>query len=146
MDFVRKRRNSNPKKGSHIHYHSPARMFWRTVRGMVPHTQSKGVEALGRLKIFEGVPHPYDEKKRQVIPDALKVLRVKAWRKTTHLGELATSVGWTKAEVVAKLESKRLDKAKVWYAAKTQKAEASAKAGNNSEVKKIEQELAKYGF
>ena len=146
MDFVRKRRNSNPKRSSHIHYHCPARMFWRTLRGMVPHKETAGVEALGRVKIFEGVPHPYDEKKRQVIPDALKVLRIKSFRKTTNLGELATSVGWTKADVVAKLESKRLDKARVWHSAQVKKADAKAKVANNSEVKKIEQELAKYGF
>ena len=107
MDFIRKHRNSNPKKGSHIHYHSPARIFWRTVRGMVPHKTTRGAEALGKLKVFEGIPAPYDERKRQVVPDALTVLRVKTYRKVTNLGELASSVGWTKADVVASLEEKR---------------------------------------
>ena len=95
MDWVNKRRNSNPTRGF-IHYVSPSRIFWRTVRGMVPHKLAKGEEALSRLKVFEGVPHPYDEKKRVVVPAALKVLRIKNFRKTTSLGDLSQKVGWTK--------------------------------------------------
>ncbi|KAH8047045.1 hypothetical protein JL721_12257 [Aureococcus anophagefferens] len=34
--FLKKRTNTNPKQGP-IHYRSPARMLWRTVRGMLPH-------------------------------------------------------------------------------------------------------------
>ena len=30
--FLRKRMNSNPKKGP-IHFRAPSRIFWRTVRG-----------------------------------------------------------------------------------------------------------------
>lgn len=33
--FLRKRMNSNPKKGP-IHFRAPSRIFWRTVRGCVP--------------------------------------------------------------------------------------------------------------
>jgi hypothetical protein len=36
------------------------------VRGMLPHKTPKGAAALGKLKVFEGVPAPYDTKKRQV--------------------------------------------------------------------------------
>ena len=32
--FLRKRMNSNPKKGP-IHFRAPSRIFWRTVRGCV---------------------------------------------------------------------------------------------------------------
>ena len=32
--FLRKRMNSNPKKGP-IHFRAPSRIFWRTVRGYV---------------------------------------------------------------------------------------------------------------
>ena len=35
--FLRKRMNSNPKKGP-IHFRAPSRIFWRTVRGCVPTT------------------------------------------------------------------------------------------------------------
>ena len=33
---------------------------------MLPHKTPKGAAALGKLKVFEGVPAPYDTKKRQV--------------------------------------------------------------------------------
>ena len=33
----------------------------RVVRGMVPHKSARGAEALKRLKVFEGVPPPYDK-------------------------------------------------------------------------------------
>ena len=37
--------------------------------------------ALERLKLFEGVPPPYDRKKKMVVPEALRVLRLKPGRK-----------------------------------------------------------------
>ena len=37
--FLRKRMNSNPKKGP-LHFRAPSRIFWRTVRGCVPHLAS----------------------------------------------------------------------------------------------------------
>ncbi len=63
--FLKKRMNTNPKKGP-IHYRSPARMLWRTIRGMIPHKTKRGAAALGRLRAFEGIPHPFDKVKRQV--------------------------------------------------------------------------------
>ena len=48
---------------------------------MVPHKSSRGTAALERLKLFEGVPPPYDRKKRMVVPEALRVLRLKPGRK-----------------------------------------------------------------
>jgi hypothetical protein len=48
---------------------------------MVPHKTARGAAALERLKLFEGVPPPYDKKKRMVVPDALRVLRLKPGRK-----------------------------------------------------------------
>ena len=48
---------------------------------MVPHKTARGVAALERLKLFEGVPPPYDKKQRMVVPAALRVLRLKPGRK-----------------------------------------------------------------
>ena len=48
---------------------------------MVPHKTARGAAALERLKLFEGVPPPYDRKKRMVVPEALRVLRLKPGRK-----------------------------------------------------------------
>ena len=96
---MRKAKNTAPRRGA-FHYRTPSRMFWRTVRGMLPHKTSRGAAALGRLKTFEGIPFPYDHHKRMVLPDALKVLRMKDHRKFCVLGDLAAEVGWTRKEIV----------------------------------------------
>merc|ERR1719446_468872 len=69
-EFKRKRMNSNPKRGTK-HHRAPSKIFWRCVRGMVPHKTARGHAALERLKTYEGVPHPFDRKKRMVVPAAL---------------------------------------------------------------------------
>ncbi len=48
---------------------------------MVPHKTERGKAAMKRLQCFEGIPPPYDKKKRMVVPQALKVLRLKPGRK-----------------------------------------------------------------
>jgi hypothetical protein len=59
---------------------------------MVPHKTKRGAAALERLKVFEGVPPPFDKKKRLVVPDALKVLRLQHGHKYCKLGDLSASV------------------------------------------------------
>ena len=86
--FVQKRTNTNPRRGP-FHFRSPARIFWRTLRGMLPHKTVRGQLALGRLATYEGIPEPYDKQKRLVVPDALKVLRMRADRNFCLLGELS---------------------------------------------------------
>lgn len=56
-----------------------------------------------RLKVFEGVPPPYDKKKRMVVPQALRVLRLKPGRKYCTVGRLSHEVGWKYQDVVARL-------------------------------------------
>ncbi|KAF1784206.1 Ribosomal protein L13 domain [Phytophthora cactorum] len=53
---------------------------------------------------FDGIPSPYDKQKRMVIPAALRVLRLKANRRYTVLGDLASEVGWRHSELVKRLE------------------------------------------
>src|ERR1700753_2209454 len=77
-------------------------MFWRTVRGMIPHKTSRGAAAMERLKCFEGIPPPYDHKKRLVVPQALRVLRLKAGRKYCTVGRLGHEFGWKYQDVVAR--------------------------------------------
>lgn len=113
---------------------------------MLPHKLQKGAEALSRLKVFEGVPYPYDEKKRMVVPNALKVLRIKNFRKQTILGDLATKVGWNKAEVVDRLEDQRKAKALKFYDLKKAKDQAHAKKAGSAHVAQVNKELAKYGY
>ena len=57
-----------------------------------------------RLKVFEGVPPPYDKKKRMVVPQALRVLRLKPGRKYCTVGRLSHEVGWKYKDVVERYE------------------------------------------
>jgi large subunit ribosomal protein L13Ae len=59
---------------------------------MIPHKTDRGQKALERLKSFEGIPPPYDTKKRMVVPDALKVLRLQHGHKFCKLGDLSSAV------------------------------------------------------
>ena len=82
------------------HYRQPSKMFWRTVRGMIPHKTPRGAAAMERLKTFEGIPPPYDKKKRVVVPQALRVLRLKPGRKYCTVGRLGHEFGWKYQDVV----------------------------------------------
>ena len=80
-NFLHKRHLVNPKKSGPFHFRAPSKILYRAIRGMVPHKTARGAAALQRLKLFEGVPPPYDRKKKQVVPAALRVLRLKPGRK-----------------------------------------------------------------
>lgn len=97
---------------------------------MIPHKTKRGAAALARMKVFEGVPPPYDKVKRMVIPDALKfvpfytlhfffsnftdflllcnnypfftfrVLRLQAGHKYCLLGRLSSEVGWNHYDTI----------------------------------------------
>ena len=69
---------------------------------MMPHKTARGTAALERLKVFEGVPPPYDKKKRMVVPQALRVLRLKPGRKYCTVGRLSHEMGWKYQDVVAR--------------------------------------------
>ena len=66
-EFLGLANNSNPRRGQ-FHFRAPSRIFWRTVRGMLPHKSARGAAALGRMKVFDGMPYPYDMKRRLVVP------------------------------------------------------------------------------
>jgi len=128
--FLQHRGNTNPKRGP-IHYRSPSRILWRTIRGMIPHKSKRGQAALERLKVFEGTPFPYDHMKRVVVPFALRVLRLKPGRKYCRLGDLASSVGWAHNGLIKKLEGKRLTYSAAHYLRKKQLALLKKKAVEN---------------
>jgi large subunit ribosomal protein L13Ae len=128
-EFLRKRLLTNPNRG-HIHYRAPSRMVWRTIRGMLPHKKAIGAAALGRLKVFEGVPAPYDTKKRQVVPDALRAVKLSSFRKFCKLGDLSSQVGWGKQNLIEQLESKRRERAEKWHKQRVQSANTVRKALN----------------
>ncbi|XP_056630938.1 60S ribosomal protein L13a [Diorhabda carinulata] len=110
MSFLRKRCNVNPARGP-FHFRAPSRIFWKTVRGMLPHKTERGKQALRRLKAYEGIPPPYDRRKRVVVPGALRVICLKPGRKFCHVGRLSHEVGWKYQSVVRTLENKRKVKA-----------------------------------
>merc|ERR1712186_159122 len=126
-NFKRKATNSNPSHGP-FHFRAPAKILWRTIRGMVPHKTARGAPALDRLKSFEGIPHPYDRKKRMVIPHCLKVLRLKPERHFCKLGDLSKEVGWKHQGLVDRLESQRKVKSGVFYKKKMATAKAKQAA------------------
>merc|ERR1712194_598754 len=116
----------------------------RTVRGMVHHKTARGQAAIGRLSPFEGIPHPYDKMKRQVIPSALRVLRLKPTRKYTIVKDLAHNVGWKHKDLIESLEDKRRAKSQVFFDKK--KASASlrdkAEAACAGDLAKVNEVLA----
>ena len=133
---------------------------------MIPHKTARGAAALERLKVFEGVPPPYDKKKRVVVPQALRVLRLKPGRKWCMVGRLSHEVGWKYQDVVARythiglvytltsiltyffrLEERRKVKGAAYYerkkAARRQLSEAQRTAKVDDKVTK---QLAQYGY
>ena len=126
-DFKRKRCNVNPSKGPY-HFRAPSKIFWRTVRGMIPHKTVRGEAALARMKVFEGIPAPYDKVQRKVVPSALRALRLRTNRKYTDLGRLGADFGWKYSAVVEQQEEKRKTFAAAYYARKKALLQVKAKA------------------
>ncbi len=113
---------------------------------MLPHKTSRGAEALGRLKVFEGVPAPYDTKKREVVTDALRAVKLSSFRKFCTLGDLSSQVGWGKRDLVAKLEDKRKERASAWHKKRVASANNVRKALNLKEINAVKAQLATYGY
>jgi large subunit ribosomal protein L13Ae len=82
---------------------------------MIPHKTARGAAALQRLKLFEGMPPPYDRKKKMVVPQALRVLRLKPGRKWCTIKRLSHEYGWGYKDVVDTLEAKRKVKAQAFH-------------------------------
>jgi ribosomal protein uL13 len=100
--YLRKMTRFNPTRGGPFHFRAPSRIFYKAVRGMIPHKTARGAAAMERLKVFEGVPPPYDKKKRVVVPQALRVLRLRPGRKYCTVGRLSHEVGWKYQDVVSR--------------------------------------------
>uniref|UniRef100_A0A673KII0 Large ribosomal subunit protein uL13 n=1 Tax=Sinocyclocheilus rhinocerous TaxID=307959 RepID=A0A673KII0_9TELE len=120
LAFLRKRMNTNPSRGPY-HFRAPSRIFWRTVRGMLPHKTKRGQAALERLKVFDGIPPPYD--KTMLCPIF------------ALLGRLAHEVGWKYQAITATLEEKRKEKAKLRYTKKKTQIKLTKQAEKNVESK-----------
>jgi len=143
----RKKMMTNPVRG-HVHFKTPARMAWKVIRGMVPHKTKRGAAAMDRLSVFEGCPHPYDKVKKQVIPHALRITRLKPGRKFCSLGDLASSVGWKHQELIGRLEDKRQTSGAAFYNTKKELAILKDKAIANTAgaLKQNTAQLALLGY
>ena len=113
---------------------------------MTPHKTVRGQLALARLAVFEGIPEPYDKKKRVVVPSALRVLRLRADRNYTVLGELSKEVGWGYTELVAKLEAQRKIREQAYYAEKKAAATLRRKATEAADLSAVQPVLAANGY
>merc|ERR1711973_291553 len=129
LEYLRKRMNTKPSKGPY-HFRAPSKCLFKVVRGMIPHKTKRGMEALNRLKVFDGIPNPYDRQKRMVVPSALRVLKLKPGRKYCQIGRLSHETGWKYQALIESLEEKRKAKAALYYQHK--KAALKAKASLES--------------
>jgi len=145
--YLRKMTRYNPTRGGPFHFRAPSRIFYKTVRGMIPHKTARGAAAMERLKVFEGVPPPYDKVKRMVVPQALRVLRLKPGRKYCTVGRLSHEVGWKYQDVVARLEERRKVKSAAYYARKKTARKQLADAQKSATVdEKTKKQLAELGY
>merc|ERR1712080_781180 len=138
LDFLKKRMATNHARGP-FHFRAPGRIFRRVVRGMLPHKTPRGEEALKRVKCFEGMPSPYDKKKKMMVPAAMRVLRLKSRRRFCAVGRLSHEVGWKYQHVITALEEKRKVRAQDYYKQKTTDKKLREKA-----VKDVEKKIAPY--
>jgi large subunit ribosomal protein L13Ae len=139
---------------------------------MIPHKTARGAAALERLKLYEGMPPPFDRQKKVVIPAALRALRLKPGRKyctvslrtdvADQLAEAAHGAGThalTPAQikrishegykdVVDKLEAKRKVKGEAFHAQRKAAVKKQAQAATNagSAIAEVNQRLAVYGL
>jgi large subunit ribosomal protein L13Ae len=121
-------------------------MFWKNIRGMLPHKEARGAAALASLRLFDGIPYPYDQKKRMVVPNALKVLRMKSHRNFTSLRAIANLAGWSCSDLIDTLETRRKAKSAKYYAASQAKAAAKTAASGDKSVASFNGALKKLGF
>ena len=121
--FKRLRMNTKPSHGP-FHYAAPARMLWRTVRGMVPHKTKRGAAAFERFKAYEGIPSLRQGEARCRARGA-QGARLGAGHKYCVLGDLSHQVGWKHKATVEGLEEKRQAAASEYWA-KKKEANASS--------------------
>ncbi|KAK8116936.1 60S ribosomal protein uL13 [Apiospora kogelbergensis] len=145
--YLRKMTRYNPTRGGPFHFRAPSRIFYKAVRGMIPHKTARGAAALQRLKVFEGVPPPYDLQKKMVVPQALRVLRLQPGRKYCLVGRLSHENGWKYKDVVERLEERRKAKSAAYYERKKLAQRQLSEAKKNAKIDdKTAQALTSYGY
>nr|UXY88301.1 60S ribosomal protein L13A [Cryptomonas curvata] len=120
LSLYKKRTSTNPRRGP-FHFKSPSQIFWKVIRGMLPHKTKRGSSALANLKVYEGVPPSYINIKKLVVPIALRILRLSPGRNYSKLGDISSEIGWTKKNLIEQLNDSRKIKNKLYYIEKTNK-------------------------
>jgi len=76
-----------------IHHRQPHRMVRRTIRGMLPHRKSHGMDAFRRLRVHIGVPRELEDAEKERMPE---IHSSNLSRRFVSVGEIAESIGWKK--------------------------------------------------
>lgn len=134
-DKKRKRCLVNPKKGP-FHFKEPSRAFKRIVRGMLNYKGAQGAADYARLKAYDGIPLEYELEERVVITHALAETKLNPVTKTTTLGDICVSMGWTNAGLLQKFEDERLKRATVAQKEKEQREQKKQELLSSGAFKK----------
>lgn len=86
--FLGKMELNHPRKGPH-YPRMPDKILKRTIRGMLPYQQSRGRDALKRVKVYLGVPTEFKGSKMETCENA----RNKGLEHYIELGEVARILG-----------------------------------------------------
>ena len=81
----------NPIYGP-IHPRRPDNILRRMVRGMVPKTKTKGKSAMGRLRVYMGVPEKFASVKTSQYEDAKARRPIPQY---TTIAEISKNIGWS---------------------------------------------------
>ncbi|CDY19938.1 BnaA09g03130D [Brassica napus] len=100
--------NTKPSHGP-IHFRAFSKIFWRTVRGMIPHKTKRWL--------------------------SLMLSKLQAGHKYCLLGRLSSEVGWNHYDTIKELETKRKERSQVVYERKKQLNKLRAKAEKVAEEK-----------
>jgi len=128
------RMNTNPRKGP-FHYVQPSRMFYRVVRGMIPHKTPRGKKMMSLLHCYDGMPPRFQHIRKVRLITAYKAIRMDPNRAMTSLGRLCVEFGWTHSKLMIKLEDKRKTKQKEVYAIQKEIGKLKRKAIANVAAK-----------
>jgi large subunit ribosomal protein L13 len=81
----------NPIYGP-IHPRKPDNILHRMVRGMIPKTKSRGTDAMGRLRVYIGVPEKFNSVKTIQFDDAQTPRPLPLY---VTLAEISKNIGWS---------------------------------------------------
>ena len=95
----KKRTTTNPKRGP-FHFKTPSQVFWKSIRGMLPHKTFRGSNALMRLKLYDGIPSGLNDVKKLIVPSALRIIKLAPHRKHTSIGKVFSELGWNKQQII----------------------------------------------